>query len=127
MKLILAFAILGTVLAHGGLTIPMTRNNFKKMDPANWTRQAGQKYYPGGPCAGDVCLWFNEGCWNGCEKCTNEMPFDPTGNNEGNYYGMPNASFCVPTAPTLPDQFRTWNIGNPSAQGDFTQFHPWRR
>ena len=28
--------------------------------------------------------------------------------------------------PTLPEQFRTWNIGNPSAKGDWTKHHPWR-
>jgi hypothetical protein len=44
----------------------------------------------------------------------------------GNYYGMPNSSFCTPTAPTLPERYRTWNIGNPSVKGDFTRFHPWR-
>ena len=31
-----------------------------------------------------------------------------------------------PIEPTLPDQFRTWNIGNPSPMGDFTKYHPWR-
>ena len=39
---------------------------------------------------------------------------------------MPNASFCKPSSPTLPEQYRTWNIHNLSAQGDFTKFHPWR-
>ena len=28
--------------------------------------------------------------------------------------------------PTLPEEFRTWNIGNPSEYGDWTKYHPWR-
>jgi hypothetical protein len=28
--------------------------------------------------------------------------------------------------PTLPEKYRTWNIGNPSPMGDFTKYHPWR-
>ena len=40
--------------------------------------------------------------------------------------GMPNASFCKPSSPTLPEEFRTWNIHNRSTMGDFTKFHPWR-
>ena len=39
---------------------------------------------------------------------------------------MPNASFCKPSAPTLPEEYRTWNIHNRSTMGDFTRFHPWR-
>ena len=52
----------------------------------------------------------------------------PPGNAStgANYYGLPNASFCTPTAATLPDQYRTWNLKNLSNHGDFTQFHPWR-
>jgi hypothetical protein len=122
MGVLLAAVIISSAAAHGGLTIPVPRNNYGPSDPANWTLQPGQLYVPGGPCAGDVCLWFNEGCWAGCDKCTDEMP----PGQFGNYYGMPNASFCTPTAPTLPEQYRTWNIGNPSVKGDFTRFHPWR-
>ena len=79
LRTVLLAALAALAAAHGGLTIPVPRNNFGPMDPSNWTRQHGQKYYPGGPCAGDVCLWFNEGCWNGCEKCTNQMPPGPDG------------------------------------------------
>ena len=28
--------------------------------------------------------------------------------------------------PTLPEEMRTWNIGNPSKYGDWTKYHPWR-
>jgi hypothetical protein len=41
-----------------------------------------------------------------------------------NYYGVPNCA--TPLEPTLPDEFRTWNIGNPSSYGDWTRYHPWR-
>eukprot|EP00035_Acanthoeca_spectabilis_P006042 m.119839 g.119839 ORF g.119839 m.119839 type:complete len:89 (-) comp13317_c0_seq2:606-872(-) len=28
--------------------------------------------------------------------------------------------------PTLPEEFRSWNRGNPSVYGDWTRYHPWR-
>ena len=31
-----------------------------------------------------------------------------------------------PTEPTLPDEFRTYNAQNLSANGDWTRYHPWR-
>jgi hypothetical protein len=35
--------------------------------------------------------------------------------------------YCAkPMEPTLPEQFRTWNMGNPSVYGDWTKYHPWR-
>ena len=61
MKEILFFLLVSRAAAHGGLTIPVPRNNYGPMDPANWTRHTGQQYQVGGPCAGDACLWFNEG------------------------------------------------------------------
>ena len=92
---------LGLASAHGGLTIPVPRNNFGMVWPGNWTPISS--YYPGGPCAGDACLWFNEGCWTGCKLCSNEMP----AGQFGNYYGMPFGSNrtadCVLTGPTLPE------------------------
>ena len=42
----------------------------------------------------------------------------------GNYYGAPNCE--APREPTLPEEFRTWNLGDVSAVGDFTRYHPWR-
>jgi len=35
--------------------------------------------------------------------------------------------WCNPKEPTLPDEFRTWNIGSPSEHGDFGKYRPWRR
>lgn len=104
--------------AHGGLTFPPPRNNYHNIDPTNLTRQPGSEYHPGGPCAGDECLWFNEGCFIGCQSCLNEMPLGK------NYYGKPNCE--KPMEPTLPEKFRTWNIGNVSPMGDYAKYHPWR-
>jgi len=44
----------------------------------------------------------------------------------GNYYGAPNCADFEPRAPTLPEEHRTWNIGNVSINGDWTKWHPWR-
>ena len=43
-----------------------------------------------------------------------------------NTYGEPNCEGWKPMEPTLPEKYRTWNIGNPSPMGDFTKYHPWR-
>jgi hypothetical protein len=43
-----------------------------------------------------------------------------------NTYGAPNCEGWKPAEPTLPEKYRTWNIGNPSPMGDFTKYHPWR-
>ena len=75
-------------------------------------------YHSGGGCSGGTCLWFSEGCYAGCNNCSLAMP------TAGNYYGAPNCA--APREPTLPDAFRTWNIGNPSRWGDWTKYHPWR-
>lgn len=117
----------GLVAGHGGLVIPPARNNFNNSDPREvvraWTR--GRRL--GGPCAGSACLWFNEGCFNGCDTCIEgfpELPPNLPNDSQKNYYGTPNCA--NPTEPTLPEEFRTWNIGNMSPLGDFTRYHPWR-
>ena len=43
-----------------------------------------------------------------------------------NTYGEPNCEGWSPVEPTLPEKYRTWNIGNPSEMGDYTKYHPWR-
>ena len=48
-----------------------------------------------------------------CTNCTQK-----------NYYGDPNCE--KPLEPQLAEEFRTWNIGNPSVHGDWTKYHPWR-
>eukprot|EP01049_Picozoa_sp_SAG25_P008851 SAG25_NODE_829_length_5170_cov_2.432656_6_plen_276_part_00 len=125
MRALLTVAALGTASAHGGLTFPVPRNNYHNVDPRNWTSDgtSGGRYHSGGPCAGGECLWFSEGCYHGCQTCSSVMP------EAGNYYGKPNCNTTL--APTLPDEFVTWNIPNkegkrPSKFGDWTRFHPWR-
>ena len=115
--------------AHGSLTIPLPRNNYGRIDPAN--RSVGNPIPSGpashlpashinmGPCAGGACLWFSEGCFNGCENCTATMPA------HGNQVDKPPAG-CKTIEPTLPHEFRTYNIQNLSANGDWTRYHPWR-
>jgi len=124
MRCLILFAVVCGVAAHGGLTIPPPRNNYHNVDPRNTTRQPGSVFYPqappGGPCSGDECLWFSEGCYIGCPSCSSDMP------RKGNAFGTPNCSAPALIEPTLPKLFRTVNIDNLSTHGDFTKYHPWR-
>lgn len=118
------------VLSHAGLTFPPPRNNIGAHDPAEIVHRDPEHkgVRLGGPCAGGECLWFSEGCYNGCDSCTEAMPVPANcthGPCPGNYYGPPPPT-CSPREPTLPEQYRTWNIGNASPFGDFTRYHPWR-
>ena len=121
--------------AHGGLTFPPPRNNFGNQDPRNYTvprcvrtptRACSAR--AGGPCAGGECLWFSEGCYIGCKTCSLAMPAGGNCSDTPchNYYGEPACSTPELIKPTLPDEFRTWNIGNVSRRGDWTKYHPWR-
>ena len=47
--------------AHGGLIIPTCRNNRGPTDLFDFTRRPGENFLTGGSCAGDMCLWFNDG------------------------------------------------------------------
>merc|ERR550514_2515597 len=85
----------------------------------NYTYHPGQRYHWGGACTGDLCLWFNQGCYIGCDSCSREMP---AGGNQGT--DPPPCDH--PMEPTLPFEFRTWNIKNLSVQGDWTKYRPWR-
>lgn len=121
MTVLALSALVAVTDAHGGLTFPPPRNNYGNINPTDITKQPGSVYHSGGPCAGDECLWFNQGCWIGCSNCSSLMP------NSGNYYGSPDCPGSEqPVEPSLPDKFRTWNIGNPSHKGDWTKYHPWR-
>jgi lytic starch monooxygenase len=131
MSVVAAAAFLGSsAISHAGLTFPIPRNNFGAQDPAVivYHDPVRKGVRLGGPCAGGECLWFNEGCYNGCPTCSAAMPVPVNctgpGPCPGNYYGPPNCA--SPREPTLPDAYRTWNIGNASRRGDFTRYHPWR-
>ena len=97
--------------AHGSLTLSAPRNNKGAQPPF------GSTTYHNPGCQGDACLWFNEGCYNGCSSCT-AMP-NKTQGGSANTYGAPDTRDCpAPPEPTLPDRFRTWNIQNVSSRGD---------
>jgi hypothetical protein len=126
--LLLAAAAAATELfhsasSHGGLSFPPPRNNHGNADPRNYTLPRCERTpthmcstRAGGPCAGGECLWFSEGCYIGCPSCSLAMP---AGGNcsDGpcqNYYGEPSCGAPELMEPTLPDEFRTWNLGNVS-------------
>ena len=68
--------------AHGGLMIPPCRNNHKNTDLFNFTHPSGEKWLTGGSCAGDMCLWFNDGCFIGCPNCTSIVSTLPGASGE---------------------------------------------
>ena len=92
------------------------------------------------PCAiachvqGDMCLWFNDGCFIGCPECSSTVPncSQHTRVTDGKGAGIcdrvvkPHCEKPTLMEPTLPEELRTWNIGNPSVYGDWTKYHPWR-
>ena len=139
MKAVALAALAATASAHGGLTFPPSRNNYGNQDPTVRKDPDGQGtktfHNNGAFCTGDQCLWFNEGCWVGCPtNCSSKMPannpkakgYEKSPEFTWNTYGEPNCEGWKPMEPTLPEKYRTWNIGNPSSMGDFTKYHPWR-
>ena len=127
--------LIGGAAAHGGLTFPPPRNNYGNTDPHNYTvprcvqtPTRACSVRAGGPCAGGECLWFSEGCYIGCSTCSLSLPAGGNCSDTPchNYYGEPACSAPELIEPTLPDEFRTWNIGNVSRRGDWTKYHPWR-
>ena len=94
LQCVAALALVVAAAAHGGLTFPPPRNNFGNVDPRNTSRQPGSVYGPqGGPCSGDECLWFSEGCYIGCPSCSSDMP------KEGNYFGPVHHTLEIKMAP----------------------------
>lgn len=78
------------------------------------TRNSGGMNFLLPACAGGSCLWFNQGCTMGCEKCS----------GKGIVY--PDIPDCKNHAePTVNDKKeRTWNLNNLIT--DYTKHHPWR-
>lgn len=60
--------------AHGGLIIPPCRNNHGPTDLFDFSRHAGERFLSGGSCAGDMCLWFNDG-WVSYPPSSPPFPF----------------------------------------------------
>eukprot|EP01046_Picozoa_sp_COSAG06_P039965 COSAG06_NODE_4785_length_3955_cov_1.505446_3_plen_290_part_00 len=126
--------VLDLVDGHGGLIIPPCRNNRGNVNIFNFTKAPGEQWLSGGSCAGDMCLWFNDGCFIGCPNCSSTVPncSEHTRVTDGKGAGIcdrvvkPNCEKPTLMEPTLPEELRTWNIGNPSEYGDWTKYHPWR-
>lgn len=136
--------LLSVAHGHGMMMVPTPRNKFGNQSISNFTNVLLPPWHPkagephtglddsaplygfGGPCAGDGCMWFNQGCYIGCKTCLNYVPDD------GNRYGGPPEQEwegCLRAdliEPTLPQEFRTYNALNKSAAGDFSRYHPWR-
>lgn len=117
MRALLCFSASVLAAGHGGLLLPPSRNNHGNVDPNDYTPLGPPRN--GGPCAGGLCYWFNQGCYIGFANCTNIMPAS------GNVYGGLDVDPVL--EPSLNDlQLRTWNLANLSGYGDWTRYHPWR-
>ena len=89
LKPIVALAALAASLAafqqteaHGGLMIPPCRNNHENTNVFNFTPPTSERFMSGGSCAGDMCLWFNDGCFIGCPNCTSVVSVLPGASGE---------------------------------------------
>lgn len=76
-----------------------------------------------------TCLWFNDGCMIGCNRC----------DGNARTQGKTGCNSSQPMEPTLPDRFRSWpdeTMPHPARHGscghvtestdDFMKYHPWR-
>ena len=115
MKAAALSALVAAANAHGGLTFPPPRNNYNHQDPTVRTNTTAF-HNNGAFCTGDVCLWFNEGCWIGCPtNCSSKMPannpkakgYEKAPEFTWNTYGEPNCENWSPVEPTLPEKYRT--------------------
>merc|ERR1719191_1648411 len=86
------------------------------------TRNSGGMSFGLPACQGMSCLWFNQGCSIGCDKCS----------GEGSNFANPAVAQCDnPAEPTIAFEeksLRTYGLdlnetGNPV---DWTKYHPWR-
>eukprot|EP00660_Eupelagonema_oceanica_P014652 gene14652-3843_t len=114
-------------VSHGTIVWPPSRFN------ATWKNggscvSAGSAILPGQPCAspafqnkkppancvpGGSCLWFNQGCTIGCDKC-------------GDSDGKATCKGQGQAKPTLPKAFRTWNGLHPyPTPGIGCTVNPW--
>eukprot|EP00756_Hemistasia_phaeocysticola_P046860 Hpha_TRINITY_DN206_c0_g1::TRINITY_DN206_c0_g1_i1::g.83750::m.83750 len=139
--LLLACAVRETD-AHASLIIPTPRNAVDRSLPA--FRDGRSPETPctcsngvGGPNAGtegcdegiragggQACLWFNQGCSIGCDKCTGEGPgVAPHADKIGF-----RVRYCNSTLePTLPKKFWTMNLGaEEGSVNDSYRYNPWR-
>lgn len=100
-------ALASGAAAHGGLIIPPCRNNRGNVNIFNFTKAAGEQWMSGGSCAGDMCLWFNDGCFIGCPNCSSTVPNStacPGGASICDRVVKPNCDKPTLMEPTLPEE-----------------------
>jgi len=134
-----------TIRAHGAMGTPAPRAmRGLKLDtsdcvPGDYGKNA-QKSHNGCQvgCLGEACMWFNDGCVIGCDKCANNGVYGLYGTfkEEGcTTSGVPTEDPPMP-AETLPHEFRTYDIqGKPGCTDcspnwkinghSITKNHPW--
>lgn len=77
--------------------------------------------YCGVGCLGEACLYYQIGCYAGCGVCSmSGKDLFPTAED------LQLAGNCVPIEPTLPVEFRSYNLEDESTSGDWTKVNPWR-
>jgi hypothetical protein len=80
---------------------PQANRTVKNPETGKWSHLPAS-HINEGPCAGGACLWFSEGCFNGCANCTAAMP------PGGNQIDQPPAG-CKLLEPTCPRPPRAFN------------------
>jgi hypothetical protein len=111
------FSLFGQVSSHFALTWPPNR--------------AGGSMAQAGLCVGidpnmapqnGTCLWFNDGCRIGCDRCT--------GNASDQGMGGCIKELNQPMEPTLPEKFRSYPddtfVSNGTVLRNMTKYNPWR-
>jgi hypothetical protein len=129
MTLTAAISVAAASLMHGNMISPMPRsmhgqvyddrNKCGSTDPYSNATHPGN--YCGMGCLGEACLYYQIGCFSGCGTCAMVgKDLYPTAAD------LAAAGNCKPTAPTLPDALRTYNVDGESWKGDWTAVNPWR-
>ena len=86
-----------------------------------YSNVTGSTQYCGVGCLGDACLFYQIGCYAGCGVCSmSGKDLYPTAQD------LELAGDCTPIAPTVPVEFRSYNLDDESTLGDWTKINPWR-
>ena len=122
----------GVQAGHGSMITPAPRSaHGQKYDDANkcsckesgdcYSNITGVAQYCGVGCLGEACLYYQIGCYAGCGTCSySGKDLYPTAED------LQLAGDCEPIEPTLPEEFRSYNIDSESTKGDWTKVNPWR-
>jgi hypothetical protein len=113
------------------ITPPPRQAHGQKYDAANLCscKDTGNCYsnitegaqYCGLGCLGEACLYYQIGCFQNCGTCSmtgKDLYVTPA--------DLQRAGNCNPPEPTLPEEFRSYNIDSQSTHGDWTKPNPWR-